>query len=172
MGRNPAENERTGERERGRDGDGRRRVEGFSLTGRKTNNLSNPCPYLPSQVPAVPAVLSSASQRDTASTGRRASVLFPAWSHPASQRVSPFHPINLCNSLFIASRCNDSIIRLSGVHSFTAKAAFHLTDIGQISSILVCALTGLSTRSPARTQDDAEASIYSFAPDHLWDALR
>lgn len=63
------------------------------------------------------------------------------WSDPASQRVSPYHPINLCNSLFIAFRCNYSIIRLSSAHAFTAEAAFHRADIGQILSIQVCALT-------------------------------
>lgn len=43
----------------------------------------------------------------------------------AFRRVSVFHPISLCNSLFIAFLCNYSVIRLSSVQVFIVSIAFH-----------------------------------------------
>lgn len=58
----------------------------------------------------------------------------------AFQRVSVFHPINLCNSLFIAFLCNYSVIRLTSVQYFIVKAGFYCTlpVISQIFSTPVC----------------------------------
>lgn len=54
----------------------------------------------------------------------------------AFRRVSVFHPINLCNSLFIAFLCNYSVIRLSSVQFFIESTVFHciLPVIAQIFS--------------------------------------
>lgn len=84
------------------------------------------------------------------------------WSHPAFQRVSPFHPIKLCNSLFIAFRCNYSIIGLSSTHSFTMKAASYRADISQILSIPVCALTRLSIRSTTRPGEHSRIYLFIY----------
>lgn len=43
----------------------------------------------------------------------------------AFRRVSLFHPISLCNSLFIAFLCNYSVIRLSSVQVFIVSIVFH-----------------------------------------------
>lgn len=102
--------------------------------------VSRPSPSSPSRV--VLSILEGHAVLGAESKRFSCPLLF-RWSDPASQRVSAFHPINLCNSLFIAFRCNYSIIRLSWAHSFTVKAAFHRAHIGQILSILVCALTRL-----------------------------
>lgn len=58
----------------------------------------------------------------------------------ALQRVSAFHPINLCNALFIAFLCNYSVIRLCSVQFFMANIVFHCIPplVGQVFATLVC----------------------------------
>lgn len=76
---------------------------------------------------------------------------------PAFQRVSVFHPINLCNSLFIAFPCNYSVIRLSSLQYFRVNAGFYCTlpVIGHIFSSPACVSTnkpvqGLSLKNQMR----------------------
>lgn len=61
----------------------------------------------------------------------------------ALQRVSVFHPISLCNALFIAFLCNYSVIRLSSVQFFRVNIVFHcvLPLIGEVFSAPICVST-------------------------------
>lgn len=132
------------------------------------------CPF---RVPPVTVALSSGLFGRLVHRVERARFSCPLlfhWSHPAFQRVSPFHPIKLCNSLFIAFWCNYSIIGLSLTHSFTMKAASYRADISQILSIPVCALTRLSIWSTTRPQceENTPGLIYSFTTLYSWDADR